>query len=154
MYLKLQKIFNIDPLCKDWVMRSAGKKWRDFKSMLKKEHFKEELSLEENIANGCRRRVPHSDWVALCEYWNFPSTKEKARKNKENRANQKNARHTSGSRCFARARFIGVSIILNCLHMPGSQGIWILFDIVFLYIYRRNLLVVQLRELNCTDAHT
>lgn len=85
----LNKFFNIDPLCKDWVMRSAGKKWRDFKSMLKKEHFKEELSLEENIANGCRRRVPHSDWVALCEYWNFASTKEKARKNKENRANQK-----------------------------------------------------------------
>ena len=70
-------------------MRSAGKKWRDFKSMLKKEHFKEESSLDENIANGCRRRVPHSDWVALCEYWNLPSTKEKARKNKENRANQK-----------------------------------------------------------------
>ncbi|KAM0906362.1 hypothetical protein ACQ4PT_016788 [Festuca glaucescens] len=94
----VNKYFNIDPLCKDWVMRSAGKKWRDFKSTLKKVFFDPELSTEENIANGYKGKIPTSDWEALCDYWILESTKEKAQNNALNRANQKNACHTSGSR--------------------------------------------------------
>ena len=79
------------------------------------------MTVEENIANGCKGKVPLTNWVALCEYWSLDSTKEKALKNAANRANQQNARHTSGSKSFARARYLGVSFIYNFLYIVGHH---------------------------------
>jgi hypothetical protein len=40
-----------------WVLKSACKKWKDFKCDLKKKHYKSKLSAEENIAKGCGKRI-------------------------------------------------------------------------------------------------
>ena len=47
----------------------ANKKWRDFKCDLKSLFFKLELSLRQNITNGCKHRIPPNQWADLCEIW-------------------------------------------------------------------------------------
>jgi hypothetical protein len=56
-------------------MKSAGKKWRDFKNSLKKKYFKDNLSVEENIATGCGARIPRDEWEWLVKYWSEERTK-------------------------------------------------------------------------------
>ncbi|KAK1669200.1 hypothetical protein QYE76_057359 [Lolium multiflorum] len=83
--------FNVEERHRYWVLKSAGKKWKDFKCYLKKKHYKSKLSIEENVANGCGQRLPEAqwDWLRL------------SRKNKTARKNQPNSTHTTGSRSFA-----------------------------------------------------
>ena len=40
----VQAFFNIDESYKRWVLRSASKKWKDFKVVLKRKYYKADLS--------------------------------------------------------------------------------------------------------------
>jgi hypothetical protein len=65
----MQFFFNVPESEKSWVLRSASKKMKDFKCYLKSEYFDEDLSMRQNIANGCAGRVPPEQWKSLVEYW-------------------------------------------------------------------------------------
>lgn len=67
--------FDIDPICQAWVLKSAGKKWRDFKSTLKKKYFNVNLTKEENIQKGCGNRIPLDEWEWLVDYWSMEEIK-------------------------------------------------------------------------------
>uniref|UniRef100_A0ACD5TYK0 Uncharacterized protein n=1 Tax=Avena sativa TaxID=4498 RepID=A0ACD5TYK0_AVESA len=93
--------FNIPEVQKSWVLTSARKKFKDFKSYLKIKYFDDELSLRQNIVNGCEGRIPPKQWAWLAEYWYTEKAKARSLKNKETRNSQANALHTTGSRGFA-----------------------------------------------------
>ena len=64
-----QGFFNVEESFKPWVMKSAAKKWRAFKNFLKSKHYNVDLSIKENIDNGCMRRIPRTQWAWLVKYW-------------------------------------------------------------------------------------
>lgn len=47
---------------------SIGKKWREFKSKLKKLHYDTHKTYEEKIA-ACDSRVHPKEWEFLIKYW-------------------------------------------------------------------------------------
>ncbi|KAM0914261.1 hypothetical protein ACQ4PT_011640 [Festuca glaucescens] len=62
--------FNIGDEHQDWVMKSASKKWRTFRAHLKETYFDDELSLRQNIINGCdelkkKRLVSRAELYAI-----------------------------------------------------------------------------------------
>jgi hypothetical protein len=65
----LQAFFNVEERHRYWVLKSAGKKSKDFKCYLKKKHYKSKLSIEENVANGCGQRLPEAQWDWLVRRW-------------------------------------------------------------------------------------
>ncbi|KAK1680568.1 hypothetical protein QYE76_041416 [Lolium multiflorum] len=97
----VKAFFNVEERHRYWVLKSAGKKWKDFKCYLKKKHYKSKLSIEENVANGCGQRLPEAQWDWLVMRWKQKKSKRLSRKNKTARKNQPNSTHTTGSRSFA-----------------------------------------------------
>jgi hypothetical protein len=55
-------------------MKSACKKWRAFKCYLKNTFWKAELSVNQNVANGCGQRIHGAQWRALCKIWRKSSS--------------------------------------------------------------------------------
>ena len=68
---------------------------------MKSKHFDAELSVNQNIANGCNGRIPATQWAWLVKYWKTNKAQVRSEKNKGTRTTQANAVHTSGSRGFA-----------------------------------------------------
>jgi hypothetical protein len=60
---------DIDETYKAWVLKSASKKWKDFKVGLKRNYFDHNLSRRQNISNGCANRIPTPQWVWLVNHW-------------------------------------------------------------------------------------
>ncbi|XP_044969422.1 uncharacterized protein LOC123429451 isoform X1 [Hordeum vulgare subsp. vulgare] len=84
----VQAFFNIDESYKRWVLRSASKKWKDFKVVLKRKYYKADLSWARNILNGCDNRIPIGQWEWLVKHWRTDKAKEKSERNKATRASQ------------------------------------------------------------------
>ncbi|KAK1644553.1 hypothetical protein QYE76_062358 [Lolium multiflorum] len=63
----VKAFFNVEERHRYWVLKSACKKWKDFKCYLKKKYYKSRLSIEENVANGCGQRLPEAQWDWLNE---------------------------------------------------------------------------------------
>ncbi|CAN6170165.1 unnamed protein product, partial [Urochloa humidicola] len=93
--------FDIDESYKPWVLKSASKKWKDFKGVLKRKYFDPNLSKRQNISNGCANRISSPQWVWLVNHWKSNESQLKSEKNKAARAQQLNGRHTTGSRSNA-----------------------------------------------------
>nr|CAD1824779.1 unnamed protein product [Ananas comosus var. bracteatus] len=51
-----------------WVMKALGKKWKDFKSDLKKKHYDAHNTYEDRLADRDSRVLPEQ-WRQLIEYW-------------------------------------------------------------------------------------
>nr|CAD1842323.1 unnamed protein product [Ananas comosus var. bracteatus] len=96
----MQKKFKIPEEGKRWVMMSIGKKWREFKCMLKKQHYDPHTTYAERIADRDSRVLPN-EWEFLVKYWNSESALERSAKNKATRAKQ-DITHTAGTKSFAR----------------------------------------------------
>ena len=66
-----QKYYVVDDKLKDYVMGSAHKKWRDFKSELKQKYFKPEQTDEELYALIKKKdsRVSVDDMEWLVKFW-------------------------------------------------------------------------------------
>lgn len=100
MWQQVQSKFDIDPICKDWVLKSLSRKWKDWKAKLKIAHYNIHATDEERIADR-DERVPLDQWVALVSYWSSAEGQERSARNKANRA-QHSSNHATGTKSFAR----------------------------------------------------
>jgi hypothetical protein len=67
--------FDIDEKYKAWVLRSAWKKWKDFKCWLKIKFYNPKLSTKRNVQNGCGKRIPPGQWAFLVRTWKTNKSK-------------------------------------------------------------------------------
>uniref|UniRef100_A0A5B7BPA4 Bromo domain-containing protein n=1 Tax=Davidia involucrata TaxID=16924 RepID=A0A5B7BPA4_DAVIN len=102
MWQQVQSKFDIDPKSKSWILKSIGKKWKDWKAKLKAYRYNTHLTDEERMADRDERVLP-DQWRILILFWNSEEAKERSVKNKANRAQQKMG-HTTGTKSFARLR--------------------------------------------------
>nr|CAD1838578.1 unnamed protein product [Ananas comosus var. bracteatus] len=99
--LKLVKSkFSIPTRGEKWVLRSLGKKWKDYKCHLKSEYYLKYKNVDDLLENR-PERVPRDQWTTLVSFWNSEKVKKRSEKNRENRGKQKMP-HTAGSKSFAR----------------------------------------------------
>lgn len=101
LWTTIKGFFDIHESYKPWVLKSASKKWKDFKFVLKGKYFDPDLSRRQNINNGCGNRIPAPQWEWLVNHWTSNAGQLKSEKNKATRAQQLNGRHTTGSRSYA-----------------------------------------------------
>ncbi|MFQ6623031.1 hypothetical protein Gotur_001438 [Gossypium turneri] len=73
----------------NYVKKALGKKWRDYKSVLKKEYFKKNISLEEKLENVPLGMLRYQ-WEDAVRFWNSKKRKQKQK-----------FPHTVGSKPFA-----------------------------------------------------
>ena len=64
----LQTKFDIDPCSRSWVLKSLGTKWRNFKSLLKANHYDNHATDEERLADRDERVLP-DQWSVLVSQW-------------------------------------------------------------------------------------
>ncbi|XP_039117807.1 uncharacterized protein LOC120253540 [Dioscorea cayenensis subsp. rotundata] len=85
---------------KDYVLKSLGKKWRDYKHDLKKRYFKREDGVRAN-----KDKLPEGvirwQWEELIDHW-YSNKGEEAEKVGITSRKQQKYTHTSGSKSFAR----------------------------------------------------
>ena len=101
----------VDDKLKDWVMGSAAKKWRDFKSELKTLYFDDKTDEELQVVPD--NRVSPTDWEELVAFWKSERGKKRSQQGKQNRK-EKELLHTSGSKSHARVSHEMVRISLTC----------------------------------------
>lgn len=99
MWQQVQLKFDIDPICKDWALKSLGRKWKDWKAKLKIAHYNTHVTDEERIADR-DERVPLDQWAALVSYWSSAEGEARSARNKANRVQQK-FNHATGTKSFA-----------------------------------------------------
>lgn len=68
VYFFIQTKFKISEKGQKWVIMSIGRKWREFKSRIKKLHFNNHMTYQERIAD-CDTRVHPSAWEFLVKHW-------------------------------------------------------------------------------------
>ncbi|KAH7653182.1 putative transposase Ptta/En/Spm plant protein [Dioscorea alata] len=85
---------------KDYVLKSLGKKWRDYKHDLKKKHFKREDGLQANKEKRPEGTI-NWQWEELVDFWYSRKGEESEQVGVSSRKQQKYT-HTSGSKSFAR----------------------------------------------------
>ncbi|RHN74036.1 putative transposase, Ptta/En/Spm, plant [Medicago truncatula] len=87
---------------KSYILTSIGRKWKDERCRLFKEHYKWDLPLEVNLANyPCH--IDPTDWALFVAYRRKPDTQKKARKNVANRK-KLTTPHTLGKMSLARKK--------------------------------------------------
>ncbi|KAG8478530.1 hypothetical protein CXB51_028296 [Gossypium anomalum] len=82
-----------------YIKKTLGKKWRDNKSILKKEYFKKPISLEEKLQNVPPGMLRYQ-WEDAVRFWNSKKEEDRERVGTSSRQKQKFT-HTVGSRSFA-----------------------------------------------------
>ncbi|KAK5825828.1 hypothetical protein PVK06_020696 [Gossypium arboreum] len=83
----------------DYIKKTLGKKWRDNKSILKKQYFKKDISLEEKLRNVPPGMLRYQ-WEDAVRFWNSKKGEDRERVGISSRQKQKFT-HTVGSRSFA-----------------------------------------------------
>ncbi|KAK5838883.1 hypothetical protein PVK06_007629 [Gossypium arboreum] len=83
----------------DYIKKTLGKKWRDNKSILKKQYFKKDISLEEKLRNVPPGMLRYQ-WEDAVRFWNSKKGEDRERVGISSRQKQKFT-HTAGSRSFA-----------------------------------------------------
>ncbi|XP_060211995.1 uncharacterized protein LOC132639573 [Lycium barbarum] len=95
----VRKKFSIPTHGEEFVIKSIGKKWKDYKCDLKSVYltkFKTKDVLLKNKPN----RIPRDQWTGLVSYWVSEKAKRRSQTNINNRAKQKMP-HTGGSKSIA-----------------------------------------------------
>ncbi|PPR84077.1 hypothetical protein GOBAR_AA36637 [Gossypium barbadense] len=82
-----------------YIKKALGKKWRDNKSILKKEYFKKPISLEEKLQNVPPGMLRYQ-WENAVRFWNSKKGEDRERVGTSSRQKQKFT-HTVGSKSFA-----------------------------------------------------
>ncbi|XP_020088912.1 uncharacterized protein LOC109710609 [Ananas comosus] len=100
LFKLVESKFLIPPRGEKWVLRSLGKKWKDYKCELKGEYYLKYKNVDDVLEHK-PERVPRDQWTSLVSFWNSEKVKKRSEKNRENRAKQKMP-HTAGSKSFAR----------------------------------------------------
>ncbi|KAK5794544.1 hypothetical protein PVK06_035778 [Gossypium arboreum] len=81
-----------------YIKKALGKKWRDNKSILKKEYFKKPISLEEKLQNVPLGMLRYQ-WEDAVRFWNSKKGEDGERVGTSSRQKQKFT-HTAGSKSF------------------------------------------------------
>ncbi|OMO75205.1 hypothetical protein CCACVL1_16302 [Corchorus capsularis] len=102
MWRLVRSKFDIETKSKSWVLKTIGKRWKDWKAKLKADHYNPHNTDEERL-NDCHPSVLPDQWQALVSYWNSDKAKLLCAINNACRAKQR-ALHTAGSKSFARIR--------------------------------------------------
>ncbi|TKY46190.1 transposase, Ptta/En/Spm, plant [Spatholobus suberectus] len=92
----VRKKFSIPAHGEEFVKRSLGKKWKDYKCDLRSMYltkYKTKDALLKNRPN----RIPRDQWIGLVSYWVSNKGKRHSQANRSNRAKQKMP-HTRGSK--------------------------------------------------------
>ena len=72
-FLTLQKRFDIDDKAMDWVISSAGAKWKQYKAKLKQQIYDETLT-DEEMKNLHGHRIDPHELDALLKIWRSPES--------------------------------------------------------------------------------
>ncbi|PPS10220.1 hypothetical protein GOBAR_AA10411 [Gossypium barbadense] len=83
----------------DYIKKTLGKKWRDNKSILKKQYLKKDISLKEKLKNVPPGMLKYQ-WEDAVRFWNSKKGEDRERVGISSRQKQKFT-HTAGSRSFA-----------------------------------------------------
>lgn len=70
----MQLKFVLPPIGQIWSMNALGKKWKDWKVVLKHERYDVHETDEERLANR-DFRVPEEQWKLLVAYWGTEKAK-------------------------------------------------------------------------------
>uniref|UniRef100_A0A0A9B0I4 Transposase Tnp1/En/Spm-like domain-containing protein n=1 Tax=Arundo donax TaxID=35708 RepID=A0A0A9B0I4_ARUDO len=92
-------------------MRTAGRKWKEFKATLKWLYFNVELC-DEEVTESQDNRVNDADWKTLMDYWRSPKSQARTEIAKVNRAKLE-LHHTSGSISYACSKH-DLAVELGC----------------------------------------
>jgi len=69
--MKNQARYDVDDAAFKWFMDTAGKKWKEWKSTLKKLYFSGKLT-DEELKKKHADRVNSAEWKFLIDYWMTP----------------------------------------------------------------------------------
>ncbi|XP_034603069.1 uncharacterized protein [Setaria viridis] len=92
--------FDIAPVGELWIVKSLGRKWKSWKSILKQKHFDTHETEEERLADR-NPRVLEEQWRFLVAYWSTEKAQAASARNKACQANV-TTYHSSGTKSFAR----------------------------------------------------
>ncbi|XP_066160646.1 uncharacterized protein [Oryza sativa Japonica Group] len=98
----VKRYFDLDECLKEYVMRSAHKKWKDFKNRLKAKYFDPEKTNKE-LWKKHDSRISLKVWKWLVCFWRSEKGKARSNRGKANRAKMV-AVHTIGTRSLANVR--------------------------------------------------
>ncbi|XP_058741576.1 uncharacterized protein LOC131613954 [Vicia villosa] len=100
---KIKRHFVVDDARdKDYILASAGKKWKDRRHHLFHKFYKWDLTLEENLKHYPKcQGITENDWTLFVQYRRKEKTQRIATKNTQNRGKLK-IPHTLGSKSLAR----------------------------------------------------
>ncbi|XP_050234455.1 uncharacterized protein LOC126682746 [Mercurialis annua] len=98
----VQEKFLIPPETKRWVLESVGKKWRDYKSDLKLQHFSRNKPKDQVLTN-VPKGVEAAQWRILVNGWYTEQSQKVSQINTAN-ANKKKNKQTTGRKSYARLR--------------------------------------------------
>nr|XP_025685455.1 uncharacterized protein LOC112786275 [Arachis hypogaea] len=87
-------------IIKRTILKMLGRAWKDMRNHLYDHFYKSDLTFEQNI-KGRPKGITADYWRWFLDYRNSEETKEKCRKNAENRSKQLYT-HTGGSKSLAR----------------------------------------------------
>nr|XP_009797182.1 PREDICTED: uncharacterized protein LOC104243659 isoform X2 [Nicotiana sylvestris] len=94
-----QKKFSIPKRGEAWVLKSLGKKWKDYKCNLKGEYVKKHKT-KDALLKYRPSRIPRDQWRGLVSYWLSDKAKRRTQANRNNRS-KKMMPHTGGSKSIA-----------------------------------------------------
>ncbi|CAN6290405.1 unnamed protein product [Urochloa humidicola] len=103
VWTNIKAIYEVDDAAYNWFMDTSARKWKEFKSTLKKLYFTGKLSYEELLEKHADR-VQAADWDFLIDYWMTPDCENQTKVCKENRGKLR-LHHTSGSKSFASSNY-------------------------------------------------
>jgi hypothetical protein len=68
LWADIKSYFDIGDTALNWAMRTAGRKWKEFKATIKELYFNPELIIDE-VGECPDKRVSDGDWKFLYNYW-------------------------------------------------------------------------------------
>ncbi|PWA81027.1 transposase, Ptta/En/Spm [Artemisia annua] len=96
---KQQDKFDLPMGCDDWILKSFGKKVRNWRARVKKDYYDPSLPYREQIKS-MPKRVRTVQWKKLVKNWNEENSKRVSEKNKANREKKKMVQVT-GKKSYA-----------------------------------------------------
>ncbi|KAL5133681.1 hypothetical protein HKD37_03G006971 [Glycine soja] len=92
----VRKKFSIPERGVEFVKKSLGKKWKDYKCDLRSMYFTK-YKTKHTLLKHRPNHIPRDQWIGLVSYWVSDKGKRRSQANKSNRAKQKMP-HTGGSK--------------------------------------------------------
>lgn len=92
----VRKKFSIPAHGEEFVKKSLGKKWKDYKCDLRSMYLTKYKTKEALLKNR-PKHIPKDQWIGLVSYWVSDKGKRRSQANRSNRAKQKMP-HTGGSK--------------------------------------------------------